>query len=291
MKRCWGARVLGCWGARVLWCAGAFPVALALGAPDHALAQGSADSDRVVKAVRAALAPALPYPASDEPGELPKDGTSTAPWMVRPHAPGDRSIDVIANPLNLANQQRATKAMAQIQASIESAQRRSEAQYERAIAEARRTGRSQDVDGVTLSDEGLAGARIDAETHVTIDVEFNKAAYTFPVASSIEPASSRTVVIPGAVVITVPANVYREKSERATEERFCPAEAFVFFGALANAGVNQRSITSFDVTASATLSDPGTPVRTLVVRLRGNDSVIAQILRLSDWNQVRELLR
>ena len=67
-----------------------------------------------------------------------------------PHAAGDRSIEVIANPLNLANQQRATKAMAQIQASLESAQRRSEAQYERAVAEAKRTGTSQDVDGVTL---------------------------------------------------------------------------------------------------------------------------------------------
>ena len=56
-----------------------------------------------------------------------------------------------------------TRAMAQIGAAIDAAQRRAELQYERAIAEAKRTGRSQDVDGVSLSDEGVAGARIDAE--------------------------------------------------------------------------------------------------------------------------------
>ncbi len=289
MKGCWGARVLGCLGAVVLVAA-------------NAAAQGPAQAPhkgqpyeletRVMAAVRDAVTLALPYPESDESGALPKDGTSTAPWMVRPHAPGDRSIEVIANPLNLANQQRATKAMAQIQASLESAQRRSEAQYERAIAEAKRTGRSQDVDGVTLSDEGLAGARIDAEAHVTIEVEFNKATYMFPVASSIEPASSRTVVIPGAVaVITVPSNVYREKTERATEERVCPAETFVFFGGLGMPEVHERSSTSFDVTAAAASSPTGPAVHSLVVRLHGNDTLIGQILRASDWNQVLGLLK
>ena len=84
-------------------------------------------------------------------------------WMVRPLQPGDRTIDVLANPLNEVNQAKATRAMAQIERSIQAAQRRADLQYERAIAEAKRTGKSQDVDGVTLSDEGLAGARIDAE--------------------------------------------------------------------------------------------------------------------------------
>src|SRR5687768_16114613 len=96
------------------------------------------EHERVMAAVRTAVMPALPYPESDADGILPKDEKSTDPWMVRPHAAGDRSIEVIANPLNLGNQQRAARAMAQIQASLESAQRRSEAQYERAIAEAKR---------------------------------------------------------------------------------------------------------------------------------------------------------
>ena len=183
-------------------------------------------------AVRAAVAPALPFPESDEEGSLPKDGKAADAWMVRPHAAGDRSIEVIANPLNLGNQQRATRAMAQIQASLESAQRRSEAQYERAVAEAKRTGRSQDVDGVTLSDEGLAGARIDAEAHVTIDVEFNQPAYSFAVASSIAPSPSRTITIPGARGRDRPCrptSIARRRRPRPTSVSARPRRC-VFFG-------------------------------------------------------------
>lgn len=264
-------------------------VALAIGS--SAFAQNP-EHERVMTTVRAAMTPALPYPESDQDGSLPKNGTSTDSWMVRPHAPGDTSIEVIANPLNLANQQRATRAMAQIQASLESAQRRSEAQYERAIAEAKRTGRSQDVDGVTLSDEGLAGARIDAEAHVTIDVEFNQPAYSFTVASSIEPSPSRTIAIPGAVaVMTVPSNVYRQKTASSTDERFCPAETIVFFGGVRPPDVAGRSGNAFTVTATAAPADNAAAVQSLVVRLRGNETLIAQILRGSAWAQVLELLK
>ena len=138
--------------------------------PVLAAAQDSGVTDRVMSAVRAAMAPALPFPASDELGSLPADGKSNGPWMVKPLQPGDRIIEILANPLNEEHQRRSTKAMAQIEASIEAAQRRADLQYERAIAEAKRTGRSQDVDGVTLNDEGLAGQRIDAESHVTVEV-------------------------------------------------------------------------------------------------------------------------
>ena len=256
-----------------------------------ASAQAELES-RVMAAVRAAVTPALPYPASDDEGVLPKDEKSTDPWMVRPHAAGDRSIEVIANPLNLGNQQRATRAMAQIQASLESAQRRSEAQYERAVAEAKRTGKSQDVDGVTLSDEGLAGARVDAESHVTIDVEFNRPAYSFTVASSIAPSASRTVTIPGAVaVIAVPSNVYREKTAASTDDRFCPAETVVFFGAVHAPDVSDRSGNAFTVTAAGTNAEPARTVQSVSVRLRGNETLIAQILRGSDWTRVLELLK
>lgn len=247
---------------------------------------------RVMAAVRAAVTPALPFPESDEAGSLPKDGKTTEGWMVRPHAAGDRSIEVIANPLNLANQQRAAKAMAQIQASLELAQRRSEAQYERAIAEAKRTGRSQDVDGVTLSDEGLAGARIDAEDHVTIDVEFNQPDYRVTIDSSIEPSPSRTLTIAGATaVITVASNVYRQKSGSATDDRFCPAETLVFFGGLHAPNVDKRSDHTYTVTVAADSPDAAAAVRSVVVRLRGNETLIAQIVRGSDWGRVVELLK
>ena len=105
------------------------------------LAQAApADGDRIVRAVRSAMAPALPFPATDDAGAVPVNNSTEALWMVRPWQSGDRSIEVIANPLNEVNQLRATRAMAQIENNIEAAQRRAADQYERALAEAKRTG-------------------------------------------------------------------------------------------------------------------------------------------------------
>lgn len=219
-------------------------------APWQAPAQDAALEARVMTAVRAALAPALPFPASDELGSLPADGRATDPWMVKPQLPGDRTIEVLANPLNEAHQRRATQAMAQIEHSIEAAQRRADLQYERAVAEAKRTGRSQDVDGVTLSDEGLAGARIDAESHVIIEVAFN------------EPS-------PGGVTInSSPSGAYRDENGL---ERFREAQSTVLLGrpqSSRNAGLSS-----------------------LAVRLRGNEALIADLLRKTDWNGLLELLK
>ena len=53
------------------------------------------------------MVPALPFPNSDEDGSLPANGNTEALWTVRPLQPGDRSIEVIANALNEANQLRA----------------------------------------------------------------------------------------------------------------------------------------------------------------------------------------
>ncbi len=280
-------KVLGGWGAGVLI------VGAACSWPTPAAAQATADGDRVMGVVRAALVPALPFPDTDETGSVPAGGSPVPLWMVRPLQPGERGIEVMANPLNEINQARATRAMAQIDVAIAAAQRRAEAQYERAIAEAKRTGRSQDVDGVGLSDEGVAGARIDAEAHVTIEVEFNQPSYALVVASSVAPAPSSQVVIAGAVaVITVPSNVYRAKTPRGSEERFCPAEAVVYFGTLGTPEVREQSESGFEVTTAATAAASGTAaVRTMAIRLRGNEVLIAEILRKADWNQVLELLK
>ena len=259
--------------------------------PAHARAQATADGDRVMKVVRAAMAPALPFPDTDDSGTVPANGSPVPAWMVRPLQPGERSIEVMANPFNEINQARAMRAMAQIGVAIDAAQRRAELQYERAVAEAKRTGRSQDVDGVGLSDEGIAGARIDAEAHVTIDVDFNQPSYTFGVESSVAPAPSRSVVIVGAVaIITVPSNVFRVKSAQRSEEKYSPAEAVVLFGTLGMPEVRERSENAYDVVASAA-AESTSPVRTMAIRLRGNEVLIADILSKTDWPQVLELLK
>lgn len=275
----------------MLKCGGALVLVLGalLACHASAFAQSTADGDRVMAAVRAALAPALPFPDTDDTGSVPANSSPGPLWMVRPLQPGERSIEVMANPLNASNQARATRAMAQIGVAIDAAQRRAELQYERAIAEAKRTGRSQDVDGVGLSDEGVAGARIDAEAHVTIDVEYNQPAYTFAIESSVAPA--RQAVIAGAVaIITVPSNVFRRKSAPRTEEQYGPAETLVYFGALATPEVRERSEHAYEVTTAAAASGTA-QVRSLVVRLRGNEVLIAEILSKTNWAQLQELLK
>ena len=223
---------------------------LAASAPASAQAQDDALVARVMTAVRAAVAPALPFPASDELGSLPADGKASDPWLVKPLQPGDRTIEVLANPLNEAHQRRATKAMAQIEESIEAAQRRADVQYERAVAEARRTGRSQEVDGVTLSDEGLAGAKIDAESHVTIEVLFN------------QPASG------GVTMSSTPASVSRDDNG---VERFREGQSTVSLG--------------------RTQPASGAGLSSLVITLRGNEGLIADLLKKSNWNSLLELLK
>ena len=241
------------------------------------------DTDRFVAAVRSAMAPALPFPNSDEDGALPANGNSEALWMVRPLQQGDRSIEVIANPLNAVNQLRATRAMAQIENNVQAAQRRAELQYERAVAEAKRTGKSQDVDGVSLSDEGVAGAKIDAESHVTIDVTANETSFRFVVDSSIQPAPSTQVTIPGAVgVIAMPSNTFRDRDTKI--ERYAEAQTLVFLGRVAAPEVQKRADNHFEVLAIAT-----SPA--LVIRLSGNEALIADLLRKTNWNSLLELMR
>lgn len=216
-----------------------FAVALIALVPASAPAQDSQEFPRLMNAVRAAIAPAVPFPDSDDLGSLPADGKSNAPWMIKPLQPADRTIEILANPLNEEHQRRAAKAMAQIEQSIEAAQRRADQQYERAIAEAKRTGRSQDVDGVSLNDEGLAGARIDAESHVIVEVALAGA--------------------PSRVVTTnmTPAGVDRDAEG---VERFREAVATVAAGPA-------------------------------LVTLRGNETLIADLLKKSEWNRLLELLK
>lgn len=273
-----GAGVQGCRGAGVLG-AGVLGALLLLASSPAAQ---SDPSDRIVAAVRSAMAAALPFPNTDADGALPANGSTEVLWMVRPVQAGDRSIEVLANPLNEQNQLRATRAMVQIENNIQAAQRRAAVQYDRAVSEAKRTGRSQEVDGVTLADEGVAGAKIDAESHVTIDVAVNEAAFKVELASSIQPAPSTQVPVPGAVaVLAMPSNTYRD--ERAIE-RYAEAQTMVFLGQVTAPDVQKRADNTFEVLASATSPS-------VVIRMRGNDVLIADILRKTNWNSLLELMK
>lgn len=238
---------------------------------------------KVITAVRAAMAPALQFPDADESGSVPVGNNTEALWMVAPTHPDDSTIEILANPLNEVNQARAARAMAQIEASVEAAQRRAAAQFDRAVAEAQRTGKSQPVDGVTLADEGIAGAKIDAESHVTIDVRSNQGAYRFEVESSIPPAPSTSVSMPaGASVIAVASNTYHDDAVGA--DRYIEGQTFVFLGRLTSQ-VFKGAGHSYEVGAIATAPS------SIVVRMRGNEALIADLLRKTNWNALLELLK
>lgn len=259
------------------------------GTPATLGAQPDALAERVMARVRAALA--APFPPSDGHGSLPADGRSSGPWMIRPHQPGDRTIEILANPLNEEYQRRAAKAMAEIEQSIEAAQRRAEVQYERAIAEAKRTRRSQDVDGVTLADEGVAGARIDAESHVTVEVWFNEPGYKFEIRSSAEPlllVPPAPGAVPGATAaVSIAPNVYRD--EQTDAERFCEAETYIYLGRTSKPDVDHADRHRFEVIASGAPPANG-GLATVVIRLRGNERLVADLARKSNWAAVVELL-
>ncbi len=254
-------------------------VALLFSQPDAAL------QTRVMTAVRAAMAPALPFPASDDDGALPVGNNTEAPWMVRPSAAGDGTIEVIVNPLNEANQRRANAAMAQIDKNIASAQRRAEEQYERAVAEAKRTGKSQNVDGVTLADEGAAGEKIDADSHVTIEVLFNEREYRFVLAGQTAPSSLASLPYPN---VTVAAHEYDDA--QGGGRHYKESERIVFLGPLAPASVTRRAGGGFDVVTTEMTPGSGA-VRSLVVRMRGNTELLNDIQAKTNWRQLLELLK
>lgn len=261
-------------GARGAWGAGVF-----LAASIALSAQGTAGTG-LMPAVRAAMAPALPFSDTDKSGVFPADGKVEPLWMVRPPEPGELMFEVIANPLNEVNQLRAARAMAQIQSNIESAQRRAALQYEHAVAEAKRTGTSQEVDGVTLADEGVAGQKIDADSHVAVEVASHQQSYAFEFASAMESLSTTT--LDGRVVIAVPASTYRD--ERVGTDRYAEAQTFVFLGRIPPPQVRHLANHAFEIIASA-------DAPSMVVRLRGNETLIADLLRKTNWNALLELLK
>jgi hypothetical protein len=243
---------------------------------------------QVMIRMMAALAPGIgAFPATDDSGSMPLGGNTQSLWMVRHPQDGERTIELLANPLNEQNQLTANRAMAQIERNIEAAQRRASAQYERAIAEAKRTGRSQEVDGVTLGDEGVEGAKIDAESHVTIDVSFNEKAYLFNVIAADKPLL--TTEHAGAVAMIVfPAGTYRD--EATNTDRYAEAETLIFMGRLASPQVTKRGDHSYEVIATPTPTDRG-GLNTLVVRYRGNETLVEQLAKKTAWTLLLELIK
>jgi hypothetical protein len=237
--------------------------------------QGARRMDALVAAVR----PALPYPAAAPDGATPAEGGAGVRWfVVGPQDPGDTVISVKANPLHPDTQKAGATADVAIQQAVLQAERKAQAEYERALAEIKRTGKlSADAAGISLDDEAAAGERIDAELELTIDLENETRA--FEIASSEAP-----VIAPGTTgmtwLLTIPPNTYREPSGADTREHFRPAEARLYFGTLPRPSIARRdNRPRFAVNVT-------TAPNAFTVVLRGNETLLQSLLTTVDWRGV-----
>ncbi len=243
-------------------------------------------SDAIMTAVRTALAPALPFPAAVADGSVPVNNNTEALWMVGTDQ-GDQTISVFANPLNAAVQLRATRAMAQIENNIQAAQRRATAQYEAAVAEAKRTGRSQAVDGVSLNDEGVAGERIDVESQASVSVEFNQREYRFLVPGSMEPARMETFPHPNIVVLMTPGHVYKDEDGI---EHYAGSHRVILLGRNLEHKVTKQGDGLYVVTAVPTTPATG-GLESLTLHVHGNTELVGDILAKANWAALLELMK
>jgi hypothetical protein len=241
---------------------------------------------RLSDALVASLRPALPYPEAAADG-TPLGGGAADVWMTRWPGPGGLRVEVLANPLNLANRERALKAEAEIQRAAMQAQRRSQGDYERALADFERTGRTSEIREISLRDDGLAGEQYDADSQLTIVAQAFGAHHTVSVATSRTPD-----VLPGAdgaaVVVRLPANTYREPDTGGEPGalRYCPEQAWVYIGRV-DTPVIDRHGDLVTIEVSRTAGDLES--RPLVVWLSGNVELVDRVLQRASWSVLRAL--
>jgi hypothetical protein len=237
-------------------------------------------------ALRPALAPALPFPETQPDGTAPGGDTDPVWTVTWPGAAG-LLVNVVANPENPGNRQRALKAEEEIQKAAMASQRRSQADYEQALSDFQRTGRVGSIREISLSDDGLAGERFDAESQLTIRAELFEGTHAFTVATSRMPQALPASGGP-AFIVRVAANTYRDAGapDAPGQTRFCPEQAWVFFGALRPADLTRagETVVGISVGTAAEAS------RGLVVAISGNVELVDRVLRQADWALLRARL-
>jgi hypothetical protein len=230
--------------------------------------------DRSHDGLIAALEPALPYPASTPGGDVPANNDVRSPWFVIWPSPEDPPRVVVrANPLHPDTQKAGAEAMARIQQAVEAAERKAQAEYDRVLAEVKKSGIGSDVEGISLDDEGVAGERIDADLELTIELQ--------PIQTSTALSSSMAPTIAAgsdgpAWIVSMPANVYREGTGKALRERFRPAEARLYFDVRERPSVTRVGPSSFVLGVGA--SSAGR-----MVVLRGNEKLLDQVVATARW--------
>ena len=228
-------------------------------------------------ALVAALRPVLPYPPANAAGDLPSDNSAASRWfVVWPSERDDTRVIVRGNPLHPEVQKVSAEAMGHINAAVTAAERRAQAAYDRALEQLRKTGKSTELEPLTLDDEGIAGERIDAELEVTIELT---PVAPFELTSGEAPAIA-AAVNGAAWRVSVPAITYRLASGADRREHFRAAESRLYFGIAAAPTVSRvgdEPRYRVQVTPSATA---------ICVTVRGNESLVGEIVTNTDWSRL-----
>lgn len=242
----------------------------------------SVEPAAVRDALRRAVTRALPFPEVSSDGTAP--GGATEPvWLVRWPAGDEPRAEVLANPLNPGNRDRALKAEAEIQKAVMASQRISQGDYEQALSDFQRTGKVGEIREVSLNDDGVLGERYDAESQLTIRAQVFAGSQAVTIGTSRRPEALPPVA--GAAIVRVTANTYLEPATPDTPAalRFCPEQAWLFFGVTAAPAITFADEGSATVMAGPL---PGT-ARGVVVSIRGNAELVSRVLQQSDWESFR----
>ena len=238
----------------------------------------SLDDSKLRVALAEALGPALPFPPARADG-TPEAGGAEPVWTVRWAEDPEPRVEVLANPFNEDNRERALVAEQAIQKAAMQAQRQSQTDYERALTDFQRTGRTSEIREISLRDDGVAGERYDAESQLTVTAEVIDASRTFTVAGA---APHILAAAPGtSAVVRVPANTYVEDGPEGTPgtPRYGPEQAWVLVGGLEPRVRSDLPRPSSDVTVSVPPGAAG-----VLVWIRGNADLVEKVVTEGQWS-------
>jgi hypothetical protein len=124
---------------------------------------------------------------------------------------------------------------------------------------------------------------------LTIRAELFDGRHAFTVSTSRMPQVVAASASSGpAFILRVAANAYRDAgaSDDPGQARFCPEQAWVFFGELHPADITRTNETLVGISVGTTVQ----AARGLVVSMRGNVELVERVLRQADWSLLRARL-
>lgn len=254
---------------------------LVLAGPAGAQQQSSREALRA--AVLATVTAALPFPAAAD-DSTPLDGSPDPRWLRQVTADADgasRLVTFVANPLNEDVQAQAVRDMRDIQRSVEAAEARARGEFADRTSAAAQEERERPMLGISLDDEGVAGARADWRAQLTVDILTHNEA----VVSAIEGREAPKIETSPRHTLRVAEGEHEVATEQGPVRRFAPEELRIYLGDLTPPAV----VALADDSRAIRLEVPSG--KTVVeIRARGNANLIQQLTERANWSDIEALL-